>query len=111
MKIGIASIIGTTLFGASVVSAQPSPTQVERFDRQLETIRRNTRLEINPAIPPTQRMYFDYGGYISYSYLSLDSPSAGEILTTTAPDGSTTMTQGPSAHQQYRHAADRGRLL
>jgi hypothetical protein len=77
MKLRTVSILSLTLFGASTALAQPAQTntQVERFDRQLETIRRSTRLQVNPEVPIGQRAYFDYGGYISTSYLSLDDPS------------------------------------
>ncbi|HEX3356268.1 MAG TPA: hypothetical protein VHS31_04725, partial [Tepidisphaeraceae bacterium] len=81
MKTGIASIIATALLISPILRAQPTESgQVERFDRQLESIRRNTRLSINPSVPLSERAYLDYGGYTTFSYLSLDNPS----LTNTA---------------------------
>ena len=81
MKIGYASIVAAAVLSAPVLRAQPTDSaQVERFDRQLESIRRNTRLSINPEVPVSERAYLDYGGYTTFSYLSLDTPS----LTNTA---------------------------
>jgi Alginate export len=81
MKIGYASIVAAAVLSAPMVRAQPTDSaQVERFDRQLESIRRNTRLSINPEVPVSERAYLDYGGYTTVSYLSLDNPS----LTNTA---------------------------
>jgi hypothetical protein len=45
---------------------------LERFERQLEQIRRDTRTMVNPDIPPEQRTYFDYGMFITSQYLSFD---------------------------------------
>ncbi|HEV2293467.1 MAG TPA: alginate export family protein [Tepidisphaeraceae bacterium] len=45
---------------------------LERFQRQLEQIRRDTILEINPDVPLGQRTYIDYGAYVTFGYLSLD---------------------------------------
>jgi hypothetical protein len=89
MKQRVASTLTALLLATSAVHAQQQ-TEVQRFDRQLEQIRRNTRLSIDPDIPITERAYFDYGGYISSSWLSLDAPSSA--TTTTNPDGSTTTT-------------------
>ena len=65
-----ASVFAGALLGlASAASAQ---TELERFQRQLEQIQRDTRLRVDERIPATQRMVFDYGGYLSLNYLSLD---------------------------------------
>ena len=45
---------------------------IERFERSLEQIRRDTILRANEAIPIDQRMTLEYGGYLTFSYLSLD---------------------------------------
>jgi hypothetical protein len=58
------------LCAASVVSAQAQ--DLERFQRQIEQIRRDQVLEINPDVPVGQRTYFDYGAYATVGYLSLD---------------------------------------
>src|SRR4051812_5163292 len=73
MKTRIASsIFALGLSVPGYVLAQQTANRVERFDRQLEGIRRNTRLQINPDIPVGERTYFDYGGFTSFTYLSLD---------------------------------------
>src|SRR5258706_10198950 len=54
---------------AAVTRAQES---LQRFERQLEQIRRDTVLQINPAVPIDQRALLDYGGYLSFGYLSVD---------------------------------------
>jgi hypothetical protein len=45
---------------------------LERFNRQLEQIRRDTILQVNPDVPVDQRLYIDYGAYVTVGYLSLD---------------------------------------
>jgi hypothetical protein len=47
-------------------------TNTERFERQIEQIRRDTRLLVNPNVPAEQRTYFDYGMYTTFQYLSFD---------------------------------------
>jgi hypothetical protein len=47
---------------------------LERFERQLEQIRRDTRLQADQNVPADQRAFVDYGGYFTASYLSLDDP-------------------------------------
>jgi hypothetical protein len=54
---------------AAMTRAQES---LQRFERQLEQIRRDTVLQINPAVPIDQRALLDYGGYLSFGYLSVD---------------------------------------
>src|SRR5947209_2079889 len=49
--------------------------QQENRLRELQEIERDTRLRANPAIPPGQRTYLDYGGFLSFNYLSLDDAS------------------------------------
>lgn len=54
--------------------AQQAPAAtVERFDRTLEQIRRDTRLQASPDIPIDQRTFYDAGGYTTLQYLSLDN--------------------------------------
>lgn len=50
----------------------PRPADLERFERQMEQIQRDTRLRVDERIPTEQRTLFDYGGYLSLNYLSLD---------------------------------------
>src|SRR5687767_1516563 len=49
--------------------AQPS---LERFDRQLEQIRRDTEARAPSDVPPGQRALIDYGGVLSFNYFSID---------------------------------------
>jgi hypothetical protein len=43
-----------------------------RFDRELQQLHEQTAVLANPAVPADQRALFDYGGYATVSYLSLD---------------------------------------
>jgi hypothetical protein len=45
---------------------------LETFQRQLEQIRRDTILEVNPDVPWGQRSFIDYGAYVTVGYLTLD---------------------------------------
>jgi hypothetical protein len=59
----------------AMVAATPSArgqADLERFERQLEQIQRDTRLRVDQRIPAEQRTLFEYGGYLSLQYLSLD---------------------------------------
>lgn len=56
---------------ATLASAQ---VQLDRFERQLEQIQRETRLKVDTAIPTDQRMLIDYGGFVSFNLLLLDDP-------------------------------------
>lgn len=57
------------LSAGSIAHAQQ---ELERFQRQLEQIRRDTILEVDPNVPLGQRTYIDYGAYVTAGYLSLD---------------------------------------
>jgi len=52
--------------------AYAQSNDIERFERSLEQIRRDTILRANDAIPIDQRLSLEYGGYVTFSYLSLD---------------------------------------
>jgi hypothetical protein len=56
---------------APMTSGQFAPN-VSRYERSLEQIQRDTILSINPNEPVNERVYFDYGGYLSLGYLSVD---------------------------------------
>ncbi|MEE9211033.1 MAG: alginate export family protein [Phycisphaeraceae bacterium] len=45
---------------------------LERFERQLEQIRRETQLLVEPSVPPEQRAVIDYGGFVSFNFLAID---------------------------------------
>lgn len=64
---GVAAALG---LAALPVLAQQQ--DLARFERSLQQIQRDTILTINPNVPANQRVYFDYGAYITAGYLSLD---------------------------------------
>lgn len=45
---------------------------LERFERQLERIRRETRLQIDQNIPLEQRTVWDAGAYVQFNFLTID---------------------------------------
>jgi hypothetical protein len=47
-------------------------TNVERFERQLEQIQRQTRVVARPEIPAGQRALVDYGGFLAFNFLAAD---------------------------------------
>src|SRR5436189_1538140 len=73
----ILAITAVGLSLASAARAQPRPqaprvpVQAERFERSLEQIREQTLVRANDAIPVDQRVTLEYGGYLSFGYLSL----------------------------------------
>ncbi len=70
----------TTMTGlvlaALLLAAQPAYAQVdlERFERQLEQIQRDTRLRADQSIPTEQRALLDIGGFFSFNFLAIDDP-------------------------------------
>jgi hypothetical protein len=69
------AVAGVLLCGAA--SAQVNPADLARQNRiqQLQQFELDTRLVADTAIPPTQRALFDYGGYFSPQYFSIDDSS------------------------------------
>src|SRR5258706_6413546 len=65
-----ACIITLCLLAAGLAAAQPA--SVERFQRQLEQIQRDTLLNVDTNVPVGKRAAFDYGGALSLNYLSID---------------------------------------
>ncbi|HTL29791.1 MAG TPA: hypothetical protein VL282_11235, partial [Tepidisphaeraceae bacterium] len=63
------SATAVVLISASAFAQQQ---ELSRFERSLEQIQRDTILSINPNVPVNQRVFFDYGAYVSAGYLSLD---------------------------------------
>jgi len=61
--------VGLSALVARQASAQ---ADLERFERRLEQIQRDTRLRVDQRVPAEQRTLFDYGGYLSLNYLSTD---------------------------------------
>jgi hypothetical protein len=66
----VACVAGGMLFNTFALGQ----TEELRFQRQLEQIRRQTRLQVNQELPPDQRVFVDYGAYVSANYLSLTDP-------------------------------------
>jgi hypothetical protein len=69
------SILGrTALAGAVFAFALPAAGQsnLERFNRQLEQLQRDTLLRADDALSLQQRTFFDYGAYATLGYLSVD---------------------------------------
>ena len=66
--------VALTAASLLIVAAPRAEAQadLERFQRQLEQIQRDTRTRVDSRIPAEQRTLFDYGGYLSLQYLSLD---------------------------------------
>ena len=66
-------MLGVWLMGTCSAWAQPAPgAALERFERRLEQIRRDTRLRVDEQIPVERRARFDYGGYLSQNFIALD---------------------------------------
>jgi hypothetical protein len=66
---GVVALVGPPARGQAVGGGG---ADLERFQRQLEQIQRDTRLRVDQRIPADQRTLFDYGGYLSLQYLSVD---------------------------------------
>ena len=62
----IVSLVPAVAFG------QARPANLERFERQLEQIRRDTLLRADESLSLQQRTFFDYGAYATVGYLSTD---------------------------------------
>ena len=77
--VGIAITLLAMLISPHTASAQAdaraqaqAAQSVERFDRTLERIRQETRLQVSPDVPIDQRTFYDAGGFFTFNYLSLD---------------------------------------
>src|SRR5579884_2002257 len=59
---------------ALLAATEPAFAQVslERFQQQLDRIRRQTTVLADEQTPPDRRALFDYGGYFSANYFSID---------------------------------------
>jgi hypothetical protein len=65
-------VVGGCSLGATRAQAQDAGGGVANLERQLEQVRRDTRLQVLKDAPVSQRALFDYGAYATISYLSLD---------------------------------------
>jgi hypothetical protein len=66
---GIVLGFASLLLATSMASAQ---VDIERFQRQLEQIRRDTREKVDLTVPAEQRTLVDVGGYFTLGFLSVD---------------------------------------
>lgn len=57
---------------ACLTGAAAGQIQVERFERQLEQLRRETRLRARPEVPAAQRALIDFGGSVNFSFMAID---------------------------------------
>lgn len=76
MKHWVLSAIVVTVTGGGLFAQ----SEVERFERQLETIRREQRRMIDESIPADQRALFEYGGLYSLNFLSVPDQDADSHL-------------------------------
>jgi len=49
-----------------------SEQAIDRFQRQLDQFRASSRVKVNEEVPPGTRVFYDYGLFTSFNYLSLD---------------------------------------
>jgi hypothetical protein len=69
------------MLGLVIAVAAPPPARaqvagssanLQRYQQKLDQFQRETALLANPIVPADQRLLFDYGGYMTFSYLSVD---------------------------------------
>lgn len=74
----LASLASFAVLCSSALAQEAFPpaaitdTGGERFERQLEQIRRDTETRALADVPPEQRALIDYGGFLSFNYFSID---------------------------------------
>ncbi|MCE9591602.1 MAG: alginate export family protein [Planctomycetes bacterium] len=73
MRLPLGLILMTALVPAAGAAAQ---TDLQRFEKQLEQIRRDTRLSVDQNVPAEQRTLVDFGGYLTFNFFSIDSGPA-----------------------------------
>ena len=67
---------------AAQFDAGRSPEAIQRQNRieELQRLEYDRRLRANRDVPPDQRVLFDYGGYATFNYLSLDDSEADQHI-------------------------------
>jgi hypothetical protein len=55
----------------AALSAAKAQQSSDKFERQMESFQNSNRIHINDELPPGQRVLVDYGGYISFNYLTV----------------------------------------
>jgi hypothetical protein len=64
--------VSASLSLAAFASVAHGQADLQRFNRQLEQIQRDTRLQANQDLSLDERVFIDYGGYATFGYLSVD---------------------------------------
>ena len=59
---------------ANLAAGKAAVTESD-FQRQLNQFQYNSRVHANDQIPADQRVFVDYGAYITFNYLSVDDPT------------------------------------
>ena len=75
MKLPLASAIAAVIVVALTAPLALAQSQVERFNRQLDQIRRQTAA-IPDDVPMASKAQLDYGAFASFNYFSIDDPSS-----------------------------------
>ena len=57
---------------ASLAARAAGQSELQKFQRQLEQIQRQTRLMAEPSVPPGQRALVNHGGYLTFNFLTID---------------------------------------
>jgi hypothetical protein len=70
------ALIGFTRGAGGQAVAANSGANLERFERTLEQVRRETRDQVLRDVAPGERALIDYGGYFTASYVSLDDANS-----------------------------------
>lgn len=60
------------LAGLAMTSVAQAQTELERFERQLELIQRQSRVRVDPQSPVDERLYINLGGFASFNFLAID---------------------------------------
>src|SRR5258706_2624234 len=97
------------LLGLVAATAARAQESLQRFERQLEQIRRDTVLQINPAVPVDQRLLLDYGGDFCFGFPS----GGGKRKNKHNPRRAALIRDGPPGSPLARVCSDisRGRRL
>lgn len=67
--------LGALALGLTLSTSTFAQVSLDRFERQLEQIRRDTRLMVDENVPAEQRALFDFGAYASFYFFAIDHPT------------------------------------
>jgi hypothetical protein len=70
-------LVLSSLAAAQATPGEASGLALQQANRinELQQIQEDQRLKANPDVPVDQRLLIDYGGFVSFNYLSLDDAS------------------------------------